>query len=167
MRLHLALPFVLAAITASQLGACGGGPKAVAPKAPEPVADPIPRTAGPECKLVAEHLMQVVPAEDPETRGKFGEVARTHCEADKWSDEARSCLNTIESEPEAEGCLELLSDPQRQAFMADAAKLDPGSKGDVETTGAPPKPKPRTTRGATKKESSPPAKSSDPCQGGE
>lgn len=165
MRLPLALPFVLA------IAACGGSPKPAAPKAPEPVADPIPRTAGPECKLVAEHIMQVVPAEDPETRVKFGEVARTHCETDKWSDEARSCLNTIESEPEAEGCLKLLSDQQRKAFMADASKLDPGSKGDAETAGAAPPPPPpakaRTTRGATKKESSPPAKSSDPCQGGE
>lgn len=45
------------------------------------------------------------------------------CEADQWSDEARSCLATITTDAEADGCLQMLTQAQQQALTADRARL--------------------------------------------
>ncbi len=164
MRLHLALPSLLMIV------ACGGGNKP-APKIAEVKPDPIPHTAGPECKVVADHMVTVVSADTPDLHAKLGAALQTRCTTDKWSDEARSCLATMENEAETEGCVKLLSDAQRKALSDEGAKLgmadDEGPKTLTEGAAPPPdkSPKPRATRGATKKQ--PKGGASDPCQGGE
>jgi hypothetical protein len=45
------------------------------------------------------------------------------CEADQWSDDARSCLATISSDAEADGCLRLLDREQQRSLAGDRAKL--------------------------------------------
>ena len=45
------------------------------------------------------------------------------CETDQWSDEARSCLATISSDAEADGCLQLLGSDQQRALADDRARL--------------------------------------------
>jgi hypothetical protein len=45
------------------------------------------------------------------------------CDTDQWSDNARSCLATINSEAEADGCVQLLDRDQQRALAADRARL--------------------------------------------
>jgi hypothetical protein len=162
MRHLLALPLVLA------FTACGG--HKAAPTTPVAKPDPIPHTAGPACAAVADHMVTVVAADQPDTHAKLGEAIRTRCTTDHWSDEARSCLATMENEAEAKGCVDMLTEPQRKALGDDGAKLgmtEPPKPGAAESAAAPaPTPPARTTRGATPKPKGG-AKSSDPCQGGE
>jgi hypothetical protein len=149
--------------------ACGGGAQ-TAP-APKPVADPVPHTAGPPCAEVASHVQQMTGSDDP----KILDMVRTRCGTDHWSDEARSCFGTMQSEPEADGCAKLLTPEQRAALDKGGKALQPPI---VEE--APPAPQPAAvapaapapashTRGATKKPSPAPAagKSGNPCDGGE
>jgi hypothetical protein len=145
--------------------ACGGGAQ-TAP-APKPVADPVPHTAGPPCGEVAAHVQQMAGNEDP----KILDMVRTRCNADHWSDEARSCFGTMQSEPEADGCAKLLTPAQRAAMDKASKELQPA------VDEAPPAPQPAAaappapashTRGATKKPPKPAAgKSGNPCDGGE
>ena len=144
------------------LAACGGGNKAAAPKAPPPT-DPIAKTAGPECKVVAEHTVTVILAGQPDQQQPMSTMIRTRCDSDGWTDEVRSCFGTVQSEGEAEGCVGMLTMPQRKAFTDERAKLGTGVA--AETAPPPPTTKARTTRGATKKE--PKGGAADPCQGGE
>ncbi|MBS1119746.1 MAG: hypothetical protein H6Q90_1974 [Deltaproteobacteria bacterium] len=164
MRLSLALPFVLATLTA-----CGGGPKA-APTMPAAKPDPIPHTAGPACTAVAEHLVIVLAVDEPDTQAKLGDMVRTRCTTDQWSDEARSCLAAAENGAEVKGCVGTLTEPQRTAFDADErALLGKTDAPKAETAPAPtaaPPPPARATRGATPKPKGG-SKTSDPCQGGE
>jgi hypothetical protein len=45
------------------------------------------------------------------------------CDTDGWTDEARSCLATISSDDEADGCLRLLDRDQRRRLAGDRARL--------------------------------------------
>jgi hypothetical protein len=150
--------------------------------APEPKPDPIPKTAGPNCKAVAEHAVTVVLADKPDAQPKMADILRGHCDTDKWSDEARSCIATAQNESEAEGCSKMLTTAQHEAVKADFEKMEGGThehgpmaKPVMAPGSAPPPPadaKPRTTRGAVKKDKEKdakggPSKSGDPCQGGE
>lgn len=147
--------------------ACGGGNKRAA-TAPTP--DPIPKTAGPDCSAVSEHLLTLLEKDSAGNADKgAGAQIKEHCTADAWGDDARSCFATAQSDDEAEGCLKLLTDSQNQAFTAMAKKSEPPAAMS-ETTSVPPasadKPKPKpTTRGAVKKDK--PKRDGDPCQGGE
>lgn len=149
------------------LVACGGGNKPV-PKTPEPTPDPIPKTAGPDCKAVAEHVVTVMFAEHPDDQAKAGDAIRSHCDSDKWSDEARSCLATMQNEDEGKGCAKMLTKEQHEAVMAavDMKHHDAAMAPTAPPASAPPPPPGRTTRGAQPKPKGP-AKTGDPCQGGE
>jgi len=147
--------------------ACGGSPK---PKTPPPAPDPIPKTAGPDCAVVADKLAIVVHADKPDAQAMAKGNFKARCTDDKWSDEARSCFATVESEAEIDGCRQHLTDPQKAAFAKHAPPAESPAAPAATAAAAPaeeakPAPKPkakRSTRGAQPK-----GDSSDPQEGGE
>jgi hypothetical protein len=154
--------FALLALTV----ACGGSPK---PATPPPAPDPIPKTAGPDCAIVADKLAIVVHADKPDEQAMAKGNLKARCTDDKWSDEARSCFATVETEAEIEGCRSHLSDAQKAALSkhvpaSEAAGAPAATAAAAAPEEAKPAPKPkakRSTRGATPKDSS------DPQEGGE
>jgi hypothetical protein len=146
--------------------ACGGSPK---PAAPPPAPDPIPKTAAPPCDVVADKLAIVIHADKPDAQTAAVAQLRARCAQDKWSDEARSCFATVESDAELDGCKQHLDDAQKAGFAKVAPAHDAweGAAGSApapaaaEAPAPKPKAKPRT-RGAQPK-----GDSSDPQEGGE
>jgi hypothetical protein len=153
---------------------CGGG----APKTSTgpgvgngETADPIPKTKGPDCAVVADRLATVAHADTPDRQAEARDKLRTRCADDKWSDEARSCFATVETDDEIDGCGKLLTDAQRAQLdlppdlspKGGAAAPPPESTGKLKTRGG--------TRGAQPRSSSDPCEGgeskSDPCEGGE
>jgi hypothetical protein len=153
------------------VAACGGGAKPPPAQVEPPKPDPIPVTAGPTCKAVAEHIAIVNNLPD-DLRPQATALLETRCTEDKWTDEVRSCFNTAQSGEEGEACAkEKLTKDQLAAVERDIEKLmaeHQGKQGEPATSAdkAPPPPPDKkskgTTRGATKK-----PKAGDPCQGGE
>jgi hypothetical protein len=147
----------LVALLVLTVAACGGSKP---PPPPPPAPDPIPTTAAPDCGAVADKLAIVMNADAPDAQAAAKAELRARCRDDKWSDEARSCFATVESDAELDGCRQHLSDAQK-------AKLAPGSAPAPAAAAAPapeaakPK-KAHTTRGAQPK-----GDSSDPQEGGE
>jgi hypothetical protein len=146
--------------------ACGGSPKQTTP----PLApDPIPKTAGPDCAVVADKLSIVVHADKPDEQAMAKGNLKARCMDDKWSDEARSCFATVESEAEIEGCRSHLDDKQKAGLakhvpVAEGAAAAPATAAAPEAAKPAPPPKAKakhSTRGATPKDSS------DPQEGGE
>lgn len=151
---------------------CGG---ATPPPAPPPAPDPIPETAGPDCGVVAEKLAIVVNADAPDAQAGAKAQLKTRCTQDHWSDAARSCFGTAESDAELDGCRQHLDEAQNSALDKVAPPHDawgaapgapPAADVPAETTApvdtmAPPKK--RTTRGAQTGGDS----TSDPQEGGE
>ncbi|HEX3761189.1 MAG TPA: hypothetical protein VHW23_20985 [Kofleriaceae bacterium] len=110
---------------ASLLIACGGGPPPSQPTVAPPRA-PIPRTRGPSCRAVADRMAAVIGEHAPsEPEGDIHAHAlyELRCDTDSWTDEARSCLATISSDDEADGCLRLLDGDQRRRLADDRARL--------------------------------------------
>ena len=150
--------------------ACGGASSKPA-TAPPPAPDPIPKTAAPKCEVVADKLAIVIHADKPDAQTAAKAQLRARCSQDNWSEEARSCFGTVESDAELDGCKQHLDEAQKAAF----AKLAPtpdaweGAAGGAPAPAAAapaaeapkPKAKPRT-RGAQPK-----GDSSDPQEGGE
>jgi hypothetical protein len=164
--------FLLAAVLLAS--ACGGsstkqisdpGSAGAADGTTTVVADAIPATAGPPCATVAERLAQVALAERPKNQPQAIEVVRKRCADDRWSDDARNCLATIETDDELEGCRRHLSGPQQQAVERDldAALGSPAVLPAAKKSAPPPAPTttPSTTRGPTRRTGA------DPCEGGE
>jgi len=162
------------------VAACGGG----APKSSTgpgvggggETADPIPKTKGPDCAIVADKLATVAHADTPDRQAEARDKLRTRCADDKWSDDARNCFATVENEDEIEGCSKHLSDAQRGQLHLGSPDMAP--KGGNTGAASPPPPggeaKTKThrgTRGAGQKSSSDPCEGgeakSDPCEGGE
>lgn len=151
---------------------CGGAKPA---PAPPPAPDPIPETAGPDCGIVADKLAIVVHADAPDAQAGAKAQLTARCTQDHWSDEARSCFATAESDAELDGCRQHLDEAQNAALDKVAPPHDawgspPGAPPgpDVpETTSAPvdrmAPPKKRTTRGAQMGGDA----TSDPQEGGE
>jgi hypothetical protein len=149
--------------------ACGGSPKP-APSTPAPAPDPIPKTAAPKCDVVADKLAIVIHADKPDSQAGAKAQLRARCSQDSWSEEARSCFATVESDAELDGCKQHLDATQKEGFAKVAPAHDAweGAAGSAPApaaaapAGAPkPKAKPRT-RGAQPK-----GDSSDPQEGGE
>ena len=125
MRLHQLC--VALGVTTLTIG-CGASlpPTEAASPAATARRDPIPRTHGPGCKLVADRMAVVIGEHAPsQTEGDVHEHAmyELRCDADQWSDEARSCLATITSDAEADGCLKLLTRAQQRSLAGDRARL--------------------------------------------
>jgi hypothetical protein len=151
MRLH--------ALLVSVVVACGGSPKkATTP----PPADPIPKTAGPSCKAVVEHLA-TLGDRDPTQAAKGDATLRGKCESDAWNDDARNCFATAQSDAELDGCKSMLTPGQREAFGA--GKDAPGGGAAAPAPAAAPTPAmaaPKHSRGPVKK-----GKTGDPDEGGQ
>lgn len=151
--------------------ACGGSPKPAEPVEPAPAPDPIPSTAGPDCAVVAERLAIVAHADKPDAQAGARSALARRCAADRWSDEARNCFATIESDAELDGCKQHLDDAQQAKLHEIVPRRDPWTGEPVEAEAAPapaasapaPAPKKRATRGAT----TVPEQSADPQEGGE
>lgn len=149
------------------VAACGGGtPKSSSGPATVgngEVADPIPMTKGPDCSIVADRLATVAHADTPDRQAEARDMLRTRCAEDKWSDAARNCFSTVETDDEIDGCHKLLTDAQRAKLhlpsdtsKGNAAGAPAGAAaadGPVRTRDG--------TRGAGHRSSS------DPCEGGE
>jgi hypothetical protein len=153
--------------------ACGGAaPKQISDpasggdgtRADGHIADPIPATAGPACATVAERVVQVALAEQPGSQPQAIEIVRKRCTEDRWSDAARNCLATVETDGELQGCREHLSEPQQKAVEQDmTAALGPVS----ESRSPDPVPD-RTSKPKSKSKRSPIRRTgADPCEGGE
>lgn len=149
--------------------ACGGSSKPAPAPPPPPPVDPIPTTAGPTCEVVADKLAVVIHADKPDAQATARGNLRRHCADDRWSDDARSCLATVETDDELDGCRQHLSDAQAAAFAKLAPPRDAWTGAPTDAAPAPatapapaPAQKPRTTRGATPKRDS-----ADPQEGGE
>ena len=147
---------------------CGGSGKP-ASSTPPPAPDPIPKTAGPGCDVVADKLAIVVHADKPDAQGMAKGNLKARCTDDKWSDEARSCFATVETEAEIDGCRQHLDDPQKAGLSKHVPSATPPAAPAAAAASAPaeekaaPKPKAkRSTRGAQPK-----GDSSDPQEGGE
>ena len=108
---------------------CGGNSRQSELTTPAPPAtrrDPIPRTSGASCKAAADRMSVVIGTHAPDQPdGDVHERAmfEMRCETDQWSDEARSCLATITTDAEADGCLQMLSRGQQRALADERAKL--------------------------------------------
>lgn len=118
----------VAALGIAVLFGCGSQPPRTEPHSPPPTPkrDPIPRTGGPACKAVADRMAVVIgehtpdqPDGDEHERAMF----ELRCETDHWGDDARSCLATITTDAEADGCLHNLTQAQQRSLAADRAKL--------------------------------------------
>ncbi len=164
---------LLASLVLCITAACGGSSKPAAPAEPVPAPDPIPATAGPDCKVVAERVAIVAHADKPDAQAGARAAVRSRCANGGWSDEARNCFATIETDAELDGCKAHLSDAQKAAFHEVVPPRDAWSGEPIQpapagaapagaTAAPPPAPKKRSTRGA-----SPARDSADPQEGGE
>ncbi|TMQ21958.1 MAG: hypothetical protein E6J90_13395 [Deltaproteobacteria bacterium] len=105
---------------------CGSAPRDPARARPPERRDPIPRTQGASCRAAADRMAVVIGEHAPDQPdGDIHERAlfELRCETDHWSDETRSCLATITSDAEADGCLHTLTQTQQQALADDRARL--------------------------------------------
>ena len=154
MRLFALFAFVVA---------CGGSPKPKTPPSPPPAPDPIPATAGPACSVVADKLAIVIHADKPDAQAGAKAELKARCTDEKWSDEARNCFATVDTDDELEGCKQHLSAESRAKFGGGP----PAGAGAAAPAAAPAPPaaapkKKRATRGPVKK-----GDSADPQEGGE
>jgi len=100
----------------------------------------------------------------PEADTALAKSVEDRCQSDKWPDDVRSCFATINTEPEADGCMNMLPKEQRWAF--DAKKAAP--EADADSSAMKSEQPKGTTRGAVKKPApKPKSKASDPCEGGQ
>lgn len=106
------------------LAACGGGTKPE-PKKPEPApVAGIKKMPTPTCAATSDTMTVVILASneampsDTEVK-EIKAILKTRCEADGWSDRAKECLATMESEADADGCASMLTAEQRNKIVAD------------------------------------------------
>lgn len=174
---------VLAVLVA--LPACGGGAK----QAAEPVAP------APPCSAVADAMVGMMmegkdASQIADTVDAFKTIIRTRCTDDAWTAAARECLAAMQTQGDAERCSTLLTDEQQANLVRDQrAKFgdgpgdetpppEPSVGGAVPppppaATPAPATPSPEATpsppKPSPKKRAAPrtPARTGDPCDGGE
>ena len=112
----LALALVLAA-------ACGGNKSEPKKPEPAPVAG-IKKMPTPTCAATSDTMTVVILASneampsDTEVKEIKG-ILKSRCETDGWSDRAKECLATMESEADADGCAAMLTAEQRNKIVAD------------------------------------------------
>jgi hypothetical protein len=126
------------------------------------VDDPIPTTTGPTttgpaCASVAERIVQVALADQLERQSQVTEALRKRCSEDRWSDAARNCLATIETDDELDGCRSHLSEAQHHAIERDLT-VAAEDRAEPATTGTS---KSKSKRSPTRRTGA------DPCEGGE
>jgi len=147
------------------------------PQAPKPVAS--------QCKRAADQMVDLMAAgkdASPDNIKRMSDMIADRCEKDHWSAEAQHCVASAKATDDLGRCENLFTKPQADALVQsvggsegnEAAKPAPASAGPAAGGAAmapggapPPPPAPTKTdakRSPTKK---PPAKTSDPCEGGQ
>jgi hypothetical protein len=113
------------ALTILVVAACGGGGNKPEPKKPEPApVTGIKKMPTPTCAATSDTMTVVILASndampsDTEVK-EIKTILKTRCEADGWSDRAKECLATMESEADADGCASMLTAEQRNKIIAD------------------------------------------------
>lgn len=108
--------------------ACGGAPPTPTPQTPK--AEPIPQTTAPTCKQVGDHLATLAERDPTQDDAKLAKPLRDRCDSDAWSADARSCFATVQSPAELDGCRQLLTTSQRDAFARASGTTLPVDAGD-------------------------------------
>ena len=131
--------------------ACGGSSK------PAPEQPPPPTSSMLDCKQVADHVAETVRAGTPRagvTPAAVQDMVSTRCSMDYWSDATKHCLFAIKTIAEGRNCKDTMTDDQRSAIKAAAAKLrkdsmaptddaDPSADWITHVVEAPPAPAPK------------------------
>ena len=125
------------ALTIVVVAACGGGNKPE-PKKPEPApVAGIKKMPTPTCASTSDTMTVVILASnesmpsDTEVK-EIKAILKTRCESDGWSDRAKECLATMESEADADGCASMLTAEQRNKIVSDERiKLGGGKRPDA------------------------------------
>ena len=100
--------------------ACGGK-STPAPEAPPPATSSML-----DCKQVAVHVAATVRASTPRsgvTPAAVQEMVSVRCTTDGWTDETKQCVFAIKAISEARACASTMTDEQRTAIKAHAARL--------------------------------------------
>src|SRR4051794_14632549 len=100
--------------------ACGGK-TTPAPEAPPPATSSML-----DCKQVADHVAATVRASTPRsgvTPAAVQEMVSVRCTTDGWTDETKHCVFAIKAISEARACASTMTDEQRTAIKAHAARL--------------------------------------------
>ncbi len=121
---------VVAASVVAVVAACGGGNK------PAPETPPPSTSSMLDCGKVADHVAATVVAAKPRpgaTQGAIKEMVSTRCQADKWSDETKQCLNAMATIADGRACDEKMTDEQRTAIKTAAKSLSKDASGPVAT----------------------------------
>ncbi len=169
MKLRWLLPIVLAGC--SHHGAPSGG--AAAPMAP----------AGVSCAKVGEHLVGTMPASANAKQDNLDRVAGAmtqSCEADQWSEDAKTCLLAAQTGDALAGCQDKLTPAQIQGMenrtmdaMGAKRPAAPAPANATAPSVAPaegqvaPSPPPPPSRAPRKAPSKPGKAGGDPCDGSE
>ena len=96
------------------------------------------KKGGADCTAAINHSMELSKADmekmpgGEQMMGKMRDLGVEHCNADKWSEEAVTCMNDAKTEKDAQGCYGKLTADQRDkmtkaamALMAPAAAASP------------------------------------------
>jgi hypothetical protein len=110
------------------VAACGSAPPSTS--SPPPKADPIPQSNAPTCKQVGDHLATLAERDPMQDDANAAKPLRDRCAGDAWSADARSCFATAQSPAELDGCRQLLTSVQRDAFARASGKALPANAGD-------------------------------------
>jgi hypothetical protein len=114
------------------LVACGGSNK------PAPTVDPAPPATSSllDCTKVADHVSGTVANKTPPARvapAAVHDMVMTRCQTDAWSDETKHCLFAIKAISEGRACASGMTDVQRDAIKAHAARLRAEATGPTDT----------------------------------
>lgn len=79
-----------------------------------------------DCGQVADHVSATVAADKPRpgiTPGAIRELVSSHCQTDKWTDEAKQCLVAIKTMQEGRDCASKMTEEQRASIKTAAQAL--------------------------------------------
>jgi hypothetical protein len=79
-----------------------------------------------DCKRVADHVAATVSASKPRTGvtpAAVQDMVSIRCSTDGWTDETKHCVFAIKAINEARDCASTMTDEQRSAIKAHAARL--------------------------------------------
>jgi hypothetical protein len=100
--------------------ACGGK-STPAPEEPPPATSSLL-----SCKQIADHVAATVNASKPRTgvtAAAVQEMVSVRCSTDGWTDETKRCVFATKAISEARDCASTMTDEQRTAIKAHAARL--------------------------------------------
>lgn len=100
------------------IAACGGGSKA--PTTGPTGTGPAPVPPASQCDLTARHMTDAVFAwkePPPTSKETVFSTLQSHCNDDKWSQEAMDCFQKVTDEASSAPCAEKLTKEQQEKVM--------------------------------------------------